>query len=73
MKVSLLLTVEFLLLGSVVSGGLALLSGRESWKVLGGCLVELRIKQRHRKKPSLCCCPLSSCIKFLWFNLSSLG
>lgn len=53
MKVSLLLAVGFLLLGSVVSGSLALLPGGESWKVLGGCLVELRIKQRHREKPSL--------------------
>lgn len=49
----LLLSVCFLLLGSVVSGCLALLPGGESWNVLGGCLVELRIKKRQRETESL--------------------
>lgn len=40
-------------MGRMVSGGLALLPEGESWKVLGGHLVELSIKQRHREKLSL--------------------
>lgn len=40
--------IEFLLLGSVVSGGRALLHGGESWKVLEYHLVKVRLEQRHR-------------------------
>lgn len=69
----LLLSVRFLLLGSVVSGCLALLPGGESWKVLGGCLAELRIKKRHKEKLSLWRRPLSNSVNLLCFNLTSLS
>lgn len=44
--------IEFLLLGSVVSRGQALLLGGNSWKLLEGHLVKGRLEQRHRNRIS---------------------